>query len=89
MRVWGTVSIIAIHADPVAMNLYPVFAREIRLHGSRLYTRAAWIEAIDLLATGAISVRSLVTRHIPLESLQQGMEDALAGGPVMKVLVDL
>jgi hypothetical protein len=26
---------------------------------------------------------------IPLESLQVGMETALAGGPVMKVLVDV
>jgi hypothetical protein len=26
---------------------------------------------------------------IPLESLQAGMEAALAGGPVMKVLVDV
>jgi hypothetical protein len=29
-----------------------------------------------------------VSRTIPLEELQRGMEQALAGGPVMKVLVD-
>ena len=89
VRVWGTVSIIAIHAEPVAINLYPVFARELKLHGSRLYTRAAWEEAIPLLATGAIVVSPLVSRKIALEQLQQGMEEALGGGPVMKVLVDM
>jgi 2-desacetyl-2-hydroxyethyl bacteriochlorophyllide A dehydrogenase len=88
-RVWGTVSIIAIHAGPVAVNLYPMFARELKMHGSRLYTRAAWEEAIRLLAAGAVGVGPLVTRHIPLESLQHGMEQALGGGPVMKLLVDL
>jgi len=30
-----------------------------------------------------------VSLKIPLESLQQGMEEALRGGPVMKVLIDL
>ena len=89
VRVWGTVSIIAIHADPVAVNLYPMFARELTMHGSRLYTRAAWEEAIALMASGAIQAGPLVSRLIPLEDLQKGMEEALGGGPVMKVLVDL
>jgi len=30
-----------------------------------------------------------VSRKIPLEGLGEGMEQALKGGPVMKVLVDL
>jgi hypothetical protein len=30
-----------------------------------------------------------VSRKIPLEDLQKGMEEALGGGPVMKVLVDM
>lgn len=89
VRVWGTVSIIAIHSDPVTMNLYPMFARELTVHGSRLYTRSAWVDAIALMASGAIQAAPLVSRLIPLEDLQKGMEEALGGGPVMKVLVDL
>jgi threonine dehydrogenase-like Zn-dependent dehydrogenase len=73
----------------VAINLYPMFGRELKMHGSRLYTRAAWEESIRLVASGAIDVAPLVSRRIPLEALQQGMEEALGGGPVMKVLVDL
>jgi hypothetical protein len=30
-----------------------------------------------------------VTHSLPLTSLQHGMEEALRGGPVMKVLIDL
>jgi len=37
----------------------------------------------------ALGVGPLVSRKIPLEDLQKGMEEALRGGPVMKVLVDL
>jgi (R,R)-butanediol dehydrogenase/meso-butanediol dehydrogenase/diacetyl reductase len=89
VRVWGTVSIVAIHAEPVPMNLYQMFARELVMHGSRLYARADWEEAIRLVASGSVPVAPLVSRRIPLEALQRGMEEALGGGPVMKVLVEV
>jgi len=89
VRVWGTVSLVAIHAEPMPVNLYRMFARELSMHGSRLYAREDWEEAIRLAATGAVPVAPLVSRRIPLEALQEGMELALGGGPVMKVLVDL
>ena len=89
VRVWGTVSIVAIHAEPMPVNLYRMFERELHVHGSRLYAREDLEEAIRLAAAGAVPVGPLVSRRIPLEALQQGMEEALGGGPVMKVLVDL
>src|SRR5687767_7276803 len=75
VRVWGTVNVIAIYAEPVPVHLYSVFARELTVLGSRLYTRAAWEEAIRLASDGAVAVGPLVSRRIPLEELQQGMEE--------------
>ncbi len=89
VRVWGTISIVAIHSEPMAVNLYPMFARELTMHGSRLYTRAAWEEAIRLAASGAVPLTPLVSRKIPLEALTEGMQAALGGASVMKVLVEL
>jgi len=89
VRVWGTVSIVAIHSEPMPVNLYQMFARELTMHGSRLYTRQAWEEAIRLAAADAVTLGPLASKRIPLEELQKGMELALGGGPVMKVLVDL
>jgi len=88
VRVWGTISMVAIHGAP-PVNLYQFFARELTMHGSRLYSRQDWEDAIRLAAAGAVSLAPLVSRRIPLESLQQGMEETLRGGPVMKVLIDL
>jgi 2-desacetyl-2-hydroxyethyl bacteriochlorophyllide A dehydrogenase len=88
-RVWATISIVAIHAEPVPLDLYQFFARELVMHGSRLYARADWEEAIRLIADGAVPVAPLISRKIPLEQIQRGMETALGGGAVMKVLVDL
>jgi threonine dehydrogenase-like Zn-dependent dehydrogenase len=89
VRVWGTVSIVAIHAEPVAVNLYQMFARELVMHGSRLYGRDDWDEAIRLGASGAVPLRPLVSRRIPLEALADGMQAALGGADVMKILVEL
>jgi (R,R)-butanediol dehydrogenase/meso-butanediol dehydrogenase/diacetyl reductase len=89
VRVWGTISVVAIHAEPMPVNLYQMFARELTMHGSRLYAREDWEEAIRLAAAGAVTLPPLVSRRVALEGLQEGMEQALAGGPVMKVLVDL
>jgi 2-desacetyl-2-hydroxyethyl bacteriochlorophyllide A dehydrogenase len=89
VRVWGTVSIVAIHAEPVPMNLYQMFARELVMQGARLYSRPDWEESIRLAASKAVPVAPLISRKIPLEDLQRGMEEALRGGPVMKVLVAL
>ncbi len=89
VRVWGTVSIVAIHAEPMPVNLYQMFARELHMHGSRLYAREDWEEAIRLAATGAVNLGLLVSRRIPLERINEGMEEALKGGAVMKVLVEL
>jgi (R,R)-butanediol dehydrogenase/meso-butanediol dehydrogenase/diacetyl reductase len=66
-----------------------MFERELVMHGSRLYAREDWEEAIRLAASGAVPLGPLVSRRIPLEALQQGMEAALGGGPVMKVLIEL
>ena len=89
VRVWGSVSIVAIHAEPIPINLYRMFERELTIHGARLYARRDWEEAIRLAASGAVRLEPLVSRTIPLDALQQGMEQALAGGPVMKILVDV
>ena len=89
VRVWGSVAVIGIHAEPVPFSLYSIFARELKIHGSRLYTRVAWEEAIRLVSAHAVPVGPLVSRVIPLEDLQLGMEEALGGGPVMKVIVNV
>lgn len=89
VRVWGTVSIVAIHSEPMPVNLYQMFARELTMHGSRLYTWQAWEDAISVAASGALPLGRLVSRIVPLGALQEGMEAALGGGRVMKVLVDV
>src|SRR5436190_3603138 len=39
VRVWGTVSIVAIHSEPIPINLYRMFERELTTQAARLYAR--------------------------------------------------
>ena len=89
VRVWGAVSIIAIHSEPVPFHLYSLFARELRVHGSRLYTRGAWRKRSAWPPAAPFRSGRWSRRVVGLDDLQKGMEEALGGGPVMKVLVDV
>ena len=61
------------------MNLYPMFARELTMHGSRLYARSDWEEAIRLALTGAVPVGPpREPPHPAPEDLQKGMEEAFS-----------
>ena len=44
------------HAEPRPVNLYRRFERELTMHGSRLYAREDWEEAIRLADGGAVPV---------------------------------
>jgi Alcohol dehydrogenase GroES-like domain len=58
---------------------YPMFVRELNRHGSPLYTRAAWEEAIRLAWEEAIRL-----------AWEEAIRLASTGAvPVMKALVDL
>lgn len=89
VRPWGTVSVIAIHADPREVDLRQFFLRELTLIGNRLYTRDAWHEAIALARSGRLPISRLVTDTVGLAEAGDAMRHALAGGAGMKTLVDV
>lgn len=87
-RVRGRVVMVAIHAQPVPIDLHRVFWRELELIGARVYERADFERAVDLLASGQVPADELITRVVPLEETQDAFE-ALAVGDAMKILVDV
>lgn len=78
---------IGIHTEPRIVNLHAVFWRELTIVGARVYERADFEDAVALLAGGAIPADALISRIQLLESAAEAF-DLLAGGEVMKVLVD-
>ncbi|GIJ80960.1 2-desacetyl-2-hydroxyethyl bacteriochlorophyllide A dehydrogenase [Micromonospora phaseoli] len=84
----GRLVLVAIHPQPREVNLHRFFWRELELLGARLYQRDDMAEAIRLVASGVIPARQLISRVEPVEAVAAAF-DALAGGGVMKVLLDL
>ncbi|MFB7251201.1 zinc-binding dehydrogenase [Microbacterium sp. NPDC056234] len=87
-KVRGTVVIVAIHPEPREVNLQRVFWRELRLLGARVYQRADFEKAVELLTDGAIPAETLITQIVPLSETREAF-DALEGGRAMKILVDV
>ncbi|MDG4757379.1 alcohol dehydrogenase catalytic domain-containing protein [Micromonospora sp. WMMD710] len=84
----GRLVMVAIHPKPREVNLHRFFWRELELLGARLYQRDDMVEAIRLVASGAIPARELISRVEPVEAATAAFT-ALEGGGVMKVLLDL
>jgi 2-desacetyl-2-hydroxyethyl bacteriochlorophyllide A dehydrogenase len=60
--------------------------REYRLLGSAKHDKESFREATELLSSGAISIKDLVTTIIPFKKIKEGFELALAGGQYRVVL---
>jgi threonine dehydrogenase-like Zn-dependent dehydrogenase len=84
----GRLVMVAIHPQPREVNLHRFFWRELELLGARLYQRDDMVEAIRLVASGAIPAEQLISRIEPVEGAGAAFA-ALEGGGVMKVLLDV
>ncbi|MFI7638396.1 zinc-binding dehydrogenase [Nonomuraea sp. NPDC049400] len=88
VKVRGTVVVVAIHPQPRPVNLQRVFWRELRLLGARVYQRADFERAVELLATGVIPAGDLITGIVPISGTADAFA-ALESGRAMKILVDV
>jgi len=87
LGVRGRVVVVAIHPQPVAVDLFRVFWRELSLVGARVYERRDFERAVELLAGGTLDVASLISCVEPLARVEQAF-DVLEAGEATKVLID-
>ena len=87
LAVRGRLVLVAIHGTPREVNLHRFFWRELSLVGARLYDRADFERAVELVATGVIPAADLISAVVPLSEGSKAFE-LLEGGEVMKVLID-
>lgn len=87
LRVRGRLIVVAIHTQPVPVDLFRVFWRELVLVGARVYERPDFEEAVALLAKGVIPVAELISSVVPLDRVPAAFE-AVESGTGMKVLID-
>lgn len=88
-RTRGQMVIVGIFGEPPPVDLFKVFARELRMTGARVYERQDFERAIELAASGQLPLNRLVTQVRPLGQIAGGFELIDSGGDVMKILIDV
>jgi L-iditol 2-dehydrogenase len=84
----GTIIVIALFTDPIAVDLNTLQANEIDLKGTNVYTKEDFQSAIRILVKRKEDLRKAVTHHVNLEGINGALE--MLGDPnsvAIKVIV--
>ncbi|MET4637810.1 alcohol dehydrogenase catalytic domain-containing protein [Mycetocola sp. 2940] len=87
-RTRGRVVMVAIHPQPVPIDLHRVFWRELELIGARVYEREDFDHAIELIRSGLVPADELISATVPLARTLEAFE-TLTTAQALKVLVDV
>ena len=88
LGVRGRLVLVGIHPPQRQIDLFRVFWRELTLVGARVYQRADFERAVELVAGSAIPAAELISRIEPLARAEAAFHSLANGEGVMKVLVD-
>ncbi|MBL8176950.1 MAG: zinc-binding dehydrogenase, partial [Bryobacterales bacterium] len=86
-RTRGRIVVVAIFAKPPQIDLFRFFWRELKLCGARVYEPEDFDKAIAIAASGGLPLDRIVSRVLPLASLQDAFHELERGGEVMKILM--
>ncbi|MDI1290631.1 MAG: zinc-binding dehydrogenase, partial [bacterium] len=88
LGVRGRMVLVGIHPTPKPLNLHRVFWRELTILGARVYERADFERAVELVSSGSVPARALISHVEPLGSAASAFEALEHGVGTMKVLID-
>ncbi|MCJ8520931.1 threonine dehydrogenase-like Zn-dependent dehydrogenase [Pseudorhizobium tarimense] len=86
-RTGGKIVMVSIHKSPQPVDLQALSFRELRILGTRVYTRDEFQQAIDLLPSLEADLTSLVSRVIDMEEAPATFDQLCAGAADLKVIV--
>ncbi|MGN7295363.1 zinc-dependent alcohol dehydrogenase [Rhizobium sp. SAFR-030] len=86
-RVGGKIVIVSIHKIPQPVDLQALSFRELKVFGTRVYTRRDFADAIALLPAMADDLAKMVSATIPLDQVQDAFERLVNGAPDLKIVV--
>jgi 2-desacetyl-2-hydroxyethyl bacteriochlorophyllide A dehydrogenase len=87
LAVRGRAVLVGIHPTRRPIDLQRVFLRELTLVGARVYERADYDQAVQMLAAGGPLASALISEVVPLSAAPEAFRLLERGGGGMKVLV--
>lgn len=88
LAIRGRIVLVAIYPQPVELNLFQFFWKELRLIGARVYERCDYENAIEILASGALPLETLITEVQPLDGVTDAFRRIDNDPKAMKILID-
>jgi (R,R)-butanediol dehydrogenase / meso-butanediol dehydrogenase / diacetyl reductase len=88
LAVRGRLVVVGIHSQPRQIDVFRFFWRELTMVGARVYQRADYDTAIDLLRADKVGAEALITHVEPLSNAAAAFQVLGGGGNVMKVLIN-
>nr|KAG5708942.1 hypothetical protein BaRGS_009351 [Batillaria attramentaria] len=82
----STVALVGLGADLTQVPLCEVVAREIEVRGSLRYMHT-WPACIEMLRTGKVDIKPMITHYFTLEQAAEAFEFAKSGRGV-KIIID-
>lgn len=86
-KVRGRICIVAIHGQPIEVDLFKFFWRELEMVGARVYEHEDFERAIELLASGTINVDTFISHEVPIENLGEAFTAIDAQPDGMKSII--
>jgi (R,R)-butanediol dehydrogenase/meso-butanediol dehydrogenase/diacetyl reductase len=84
----GRVVLVAVYPQPVEVNLFHFFWKELSLHGARVYEPKDYEEALRILASGTLPLEKMITEIVPLDDIQSAFERCDRQESGIKTLID-
>jgi (R,R)-butanediol dehydrogenase/meso-butanediol dehydrogenase/diacetyl reductase len=87
VRVGGTIVLVGVYKKPAEVDLQALTFAENTVVGVRVYTRAAFNRAVQLIEGGALGLHRIPVQVFALEDTAAAFKAAMSSGAVLKVLV--
>jgi 2-desacetyl-2-hydroxyethyl bacteriochlorophyllide A dehydrogenase len=87
LAIRGRVVMVAIYPQPVELNLFQFFWKELKLIGARVYEPEDYEKAIALMASGELPLDRMITDVKSLDEMQDAFEKLEANPASMKTLI--
>lgn len=88
LAIRGRIVVVAIYPQPVELNLFHFFWKELQMRGARVYEAEDYERALRLMAAGSLPLDRMITKVVPLEKIQTAFETLDSTPDAMKVLID-
>ena len=84
----GRIVVVAIYPNPVEIDLFKFFWRELKLIGARVYEPEDYEKAIQLISSGSLPFEKLITKVESLDNISAAFAELDGNPEAMKVLID-